>query len=132
MSNRGVVMARLSEILLMKAEAQAMTADDAGAKATLNQLLAARTVSGATPLTCDTYAGMSGLTTMQMVQLQTRIEMWGERGLEWYNNRRWGIDVNRAGSANHWNTSMTYPVADMTLQIPDSEIQTNSLLQQNQ
>jgi len=66
-----------------------------------------------------------------MVQLQTRIEMWGERGLEWYNNRRWNIPVNRAGSSDHHNTSMTYSVADMTIQIPDQEINTNNLIVQN-
>lgn len=112
---------RLSEAYLMKAECQAKLGDDAGAKATLNELLAART-KGDTPLTCDTYPSMQGLSALEMVQLQTRIELWGEGGKEWYNNRRWNIPVNRAGSTVHWTPSITYPVSKMTLQIPSEEI----------
>ncbi len=61
---------RSSEVLLMKAEAQAQPGDEAGAKATLNQLLAARTRNGETPLTCDTYPSMQGLSALEMVYLQ--------------------------------------------------------------
>ncbi len=121
---------RLSEAYLMKAEAQAQQGNESGAKSTLNTLLAARTRSGATTLTCDNYSSMSNLSALEMVQLQTRIEMWGERGLEWYNNRRWNIPVNRSGSTVHHN-SITYSVAGMTLQIPDNETQNNDLCVQN-
>lgn len=114
---------RLAEVYLMKAECQARLGDEPGAKTTLNTLLAARTKSDATtPLTCDNYSSMAGMSALEMVQLQTRIEMWGEKGLEWYNNRRWNIAVNRAGSNVHWNPSITYPVSKMTLQIPSEEI----------
>lgn len=114
---------RLAEVYLMKAECQARLGDESGAKATLDILLAARTKSDATaPLTCDTYSGMAGMSALEMVQLQTRIEMWGEKGLEWYNNRRWNIAVNRAGSNVHWNQSITYPVSRMTCQIPSEEL----------
>ena len=116
---------RLSEIYLMKAEIQARTGDEGGAKNTLNTLLNARTKAGATPLTCDNYQGMSGLSALQMVQLQSRIELWGEGGLEWFNNRRWNIPVNRQGSANHWNPAMQFPVSQMTTSIPMQEINTN-------
>ena len=104
----------------MKAECQARLGDESGAKTTLNTLLAARAKAGTT-LTCDdpTMAGMSAL---EMVQLQTRIEFWGESGKEWYNNRRWNIAVNRAGSNVHWNQSITYPVSRMTCQIPSEEL----------
>ncbi len=122
---------RLSEAYLMKAEAQAQQGNESAAKETLNTLLAARTKSGATTLTCDNYSSMSGLSALEMVQLQTRIEMWGERGLEWYNNRRWNIPVNRSGSTVHHNPSLTYPVSSMTLQIPDNEMQTNPYAVQN-
>ncbi len=124
-------MYRLSEVYLMKAEAQAQQGSESAAKETLNTLLAARTKSGATTLTCDNYSSMSGLSALEMVQLQTRIEMWGERGLEWYNNRRWNIPVNRSGSTVHHNPSLTYPVSSMTLQIPDNEMQTNPYAVQN-
>ena len=111
---------RLSEAYLMKAECQARLGDESGAKTTLNTLLAARAKAGTT-LTCDdpTMAGMSAL---EMVQLQTRIELWGESGKEWYNNRRWNIAVNRAGSNVHWNPGITYPVSRMTCQIPSEEL----------
>ena len=94
-------------------------------------MLNARTKAGATPLTCDNYQGMSGLSALQMVQLQWRIEMWGEVGIEWYNNRRWNLPVNRQGSTIHHNPAMTYSVASMTLQIPEQEINTNNLIVQN-
>lgn len=112
---------RLSEIYLMKAECQARNGDANGAKATLNILLDARSKAGTT-LTCDNYSSMAGMSALEMVQLQTRIEMWGEKGLEWYNNRRWNIAVNRAGSTAHWTPSITYPVSKMTLQIPAEEL----------
>ena len=122
---------RLAEIYLLKAEAQARGGDESGAKGTLNTLLAARTVAGATPLTCDNYLGMSGMSALQMVQLQSRIELWGEGGLEWFNNRRWNIPVNRTGSTVHWNPAMTYPVSQMTMKIPSEEISSNPNCQQN-
>ncbi|HLT08434.1 MAG TPA: RagB/SusD family nutrient uptake outer membrane protein [Cyclobacteriaceae bacterium] len=121
---------RTSEVLLMKAEAQAQLGDDAGAKATLNQLLAARTRNGETPLTCDTYPSMAGLSALEMVYLQTRIELWGEGGREFYNNKRWNIEVDRTSSSNHISKN-TYPVSRMTLQIPDDEMLYNPLAVQN-
>ncbi len=121
---------RTSEVLLMKAEAQAQLNNEAGAKATLNKLLAARTKTGVTPLTVDTYPSMAGLTALQMVYLQTRIEMWGEGGREFFNNKRWNIPVDRTSSANHLS-KVTYPVANMTLQIPEEEILYNPLAVQN-
>ena len=121
---------RSSEVLLMKAEAQAQSGDANAAKATLNILLAARTKTGATTLTCDTYPTMTGLTALQMVQLQSRIELWGEGGREFYNNKRWGIAVDRISSANHVDKG-TYSVSKMTLQIPEEEMLYNSLAVQN-
>lgn len=120
---------RTSEVLLMKAEAQAQN-DEAAAKTTLDILLAARTRTGSTTLTCDNYPGMAGLTALEMVQLQSRIELWGEGGREFYNNKRWNIPVNRASSANHV-TKSSLPVSDMTLAIPENEILYNPLAVQN-
>jgi len=121
---------RTSEVLLMKAEAQAQSGDANGAKTTLNILLSARTKTGTTKLTCDTYVSMAGFSALQMVQLQTRIELWGEGGREFFNNKRWGIPVDRTGSANHVDKS-TYSVAKMTLQIPEQEMLYNPLCIQN-
>lgn len=121
---------RTSEVLLMKAEAQAQSGSDAAAKATLNILLKARTRTGATTLTCDSYPSMSGMNALQMVQLQTRIELWGEGGREFFNNKRWGISVDRTSSADHVDKS-TYSVSKMTLQIPENETLYNPLCVQN-
>ena len=118
---------RLSEVYLMKAEAEAQGGNDSGAKTTLNALLAARTKSGAATLTCDNYPSMSGLSTLEMVQLQWRIEMWGENGREYFNNKRWNINVNRSGSTTHVVTSMTLNWQDMTIDIPTNEIENNPL-----
>ncbi len=121
---------RSSEVLLMKAEAQAQNNNESGAKTTLNTLLAARTRSGETALTCNTYSSMSGLSALEMVQLQTRLELWGEGGREFFNNKRWNIPVDRTNSDNHVDKS-TYSIADMTCQIPDEEMLYNPLCEQN-
>lgn len=116
---------RTSEVLLMLAEAQASSGQDAAAKTTLNQLLAARTKTGATTLTCDNYPSMSGMSALDMVKLQWRIEMWGENGNEYANNKRWGVNVDRNGSATHWSNGKTYSVEHMTYEIPIQETSTN-------
>lgn len=123
MSNSDMIIYRTSEVLLMLAEAQAMSGNDAGAKTTLNRLLAARTKAGAPTLTCDNYPGMSGLSTIEMVKLQWRIEMWGENGLDFWNHKRWNEPVERTGT-NHWRTN-TLTVDHMTWEIPESELIAN-------
>lgn len=121
---------RSSEVLLMKAEAEARAGNDADAKKTLNILLAARTKAGETTLTTDNYSSMSGMKVLEMVQLQSRIELWGENGLEFFNNKRWGIPVDRKSSSNHVDKG-TYSVDKMTLKIPEEEILYNPLCVQN-
>jgi len=118
---------RLSEVYLMLAEAQAQSGNDAAAKATLDILIAERTNG---TYNTDTYPAHAGLSTLQRIQLQTRIEMWGERGLEFYNNKRWNIPVDRNGSSNHWD-KVSIPVSEMTMQIPELSINLNGLLVQN-
>lgn len=117
---------RYSEVVLMLAEAYAQSGNDGQAKATLNTLLAARTRSGAATLTCDNYPGMSGLSALQMVQLQYRIEMWGENGREFYNNKRWGINVDRSGSAVHVKRDYTLDANTMVCEIIEEELRNNS------
>lgn len=121
---------RASEVLLMKAEAQARLNDENGALATLDILLKSRTKSGETLLTAANYPGTSALTTLQKVQLHTRIEMWGEAGIEFYNNKRWNIAVDRNSSTNHVDKG-TYPVTNMTLKLPLSEMLYNDKAVQN-
>jgi len=109
---------RTSEVLLMKAEAQARNNDESGAKTTLNVLLAARSTGAA--LTCDNY-GMTG-NALDMVKLQWRIEMWGENGLEYYNNKRWGVEVVRSTATTNHRNNTTISLNLMTLDIPDNEL----------
>lgn len=117
---------RSSEAYLMLAEAYAQNGNDAQAKAVLNQLLAARTKAGAATLTCDNYSSMAGMSALQMVQLQTRIELWCEGGREFYNNKRWNIPVNRSGSEVHYWKNSTLAVDQMVLELPRDETSTNT------
>lgn len=106
---------RLSEVYLMKAEAQAMSTGDAAA--TLNTLLAARTLPGKPALTASNYGGASDI--KEQIKLQWRIEMWGEGGRGYYNLKRWNQAVNRSG--NHWSENKTWSIAQMTYPLPDNE-----------
>jgi hypothetical protein len=73
---------------------------------------------------------MQGLSALEMVQLQSRIELWGEGGHEFYNNKRWNISVDRTNSSNHVYKGQ-YNVKDMTLKIPDDEMFYNPYCVQN-
>ena len=112
---------RSSEVILMLAEAQYQAGRESDAKATLNKLLAARTKSGATTLTCDNYKG--NLDTWELIKLQWQIEMWGENGLDYYCHKRWNTDAVREGG-NHWK-DYTWKVENMEWQIPLKELSTN-------
>ncbi len=119
------VVIRSSEVYLMLAEAYARIGNEMQAKETLNKLLAARTKEGVSKLTCDNYSGMQGMNILQMVQFQTRLEMWCEKGLEFYNNKRWNIPVDRNGSENHYH-NVVLSVENMRLQIPTMETNSNT------
>jgi len=114
---------RVSEVLLIKAEAQALSNNESGAKATLDKLLAARSVEGAT-LTADTYGNAGSV--LDQVKLQWDIEMWGENGSEFFNNKRWGRPVQRSTTDGsiHWS-SMTISIENMTLDFPANETMYN-------
>ncbi len=115
---------RSSEVYLMLAEAYNSGGDATKAKNTLNKLLAARTKAGAaTTLTCDNY-GVSDLT--KLIQLQWRIEMWCEKGLEFYNNKRWNIPVDRNGSSVHNSEIKTLSLAGMVFDVPVDEKTANT------
>lgn len=123
---------RLAEVYLMKAEAENAAGKTGDATNTINDLLKARTKAGAQTLTFANYG--SGLSLTEFIQLQWRIEMWGEGGREYFNNKRWGVDVNRAGSTVHrelGKDGITWPATKMTCEIPDKETQTNSLCVKN-
>ncbi len=121
---------RLAEVYLMKAEAENASSNANAAKSTMNTLLAARTKSGSA-LTCDNYGGPSDLT--EFIRLQWRIEMWGENGMEFYNNKRWGVDVNRTGSTVHpyVGSGVLLSGSKMTFEIPEREQQDNPKCEPN-
>jgi hypothetical protein len=120
LSNNDICYMRVSEVLLIKAEAQAKNGDDAGAKATLNTLLAARS-NGDVTLTADNYGGGAN-SALDQVKLQWRIEMWGENASEYFNNKRWGVEVVRSTATTNHGRDLTIPVAAMTLAIPENEL----------
>lgn len=105
---------RTSAVWLMLAEAYAQSGQDAMAKQTLNKLLEARTIEGRPTMTCDNT--MAGMSTMDMVKLQWRIEMWGEGDWAFYNQKRWGTQHKRG--ANHWSKTQ---ISRFTWEIPQKE-----------
>lgn len=120
---------RLSEVYLMLAEALLAQGDESGAKNTLNTLLSARTKSGASTLTVDNYS-TSSMSVSDMVRLQWSIEMWCEGGREFFNNKRWGVDVDRSTSKTHVDKG-TYRWQDMTCELPERELEDNPYTQPN-
>ena len=115
------IVIRASEVYLMLAEAYASDNKDSEAVNILNKLLAARATSGSL-----TTSSMSGLSTLDMVKLQWRIEMWAEKGLEFYNNKRWGVAVDRNGSKLHYSKGKTLSVDQMTIEVPRAEQTANT------
>ena len=105
---------RTSAVWLMLAKAYAQSGQDAMAKQTLNKLLEARTIEGRPTMTCDNT--MAGMSTMDMVKLQWRIEMWGEGDWAFYNQKRWGTQHKRG--ANHWSKTQ---ISHFTWEIPQKE-----------
>lgn len=111
---------RSSVAYLAVAEAYANKGDGSNAKATLNKLLAARTLPGKTLMTCDNT--MSGKSALDMVKLQWRAEMWGEGDWAFFNQKRWGTTFQRG--SNHWSTTGV-PSQGWTWEIPRQERQGN-------
>lgn len=109
---------RSSTVLLMGAEAYAQSGQDSQAKELLNRLLAARTKVGAPTMTCDNT--MAGMSTLDMVKLQWRIEMWGENDWAFFNEKRWNEQPSRG--ANHWSRNQ---ISHFTWDIPREERQGN-------
>ena len=103
---------RKSAVLLMVAEAYAQSGNTTGAKSLLNQLLAARTLPGYSAMTCSTGS-------LEEVQTQWRIEMWGEGDWAFYNCKRWGHKSFDRGS-NHWSTA-TIPTSGWTWEVPEKQ-----------
>ena len=107
---------RAAEAYFIKAEAEAKSTGDAAQ--TLYNIVSTRDTS-------YTKSTKSGQALVDEIMLHKRIEMWGE-GLEFYDNKRLNIGVDRSSSQNH-TVMKTVPAGkDFTFQIPLSgEIELN-------
>lgn len=122
--NQNEIYIRASEIMLAKAEAQARGNKDADAQTTLFQLVSKRNAS-------YTKSSSTGATLFNEIKLQRRIELWGEGGMEFYDNKRWGIGVDRTSSANHQSKNVVPAGKAFTFQIPlNTELNYNDLIQE--
>jgi hypothetical protein len=116
--NQNEIYMRASEMFLAKAEAEARSGKDADAQNTLYQLVSQRDPS----YIKSTKAGDD---LFKEIQLHRRIELWGEAGHEFYDNKRWHIGVDRTSSDTH-QYKVQLAAGNFTLQIPlETEINYN-------
>jgi hypothetical protein len=126
-----LLMMRIEEFYLLSAEASAKTGDEATAKNRLKALLTIRFAGGAAA--ADAYVDpLSGQALKNAIYLNTRIEMWGE-GKSYLALKRNQATVTRG--SNHLfraGQSFLYSIDEMSFQIPQSELNNNpSITQQN-
>lgn len=116
---------RVDEMYILSAEMSAKEGLDADAKNRLKDILANRYDNAADYAYID---GLSGTALQNEIYLQTRIEFWGE-GKAYLAMKRNKATVNRG--QNHAflkGLSMPYNDERLTLEIPQSEIQNNPLI----
>lgn len=114
---------RVAEFYLAKAEAQARQGNDAGAKATLLQLVSQRDTKAS-----EKINPLSGQELLDEIYFQWRIEMWGE-GKSLFAAKRFKKTITRG--ANHIDLAgKSYPYNDkrMIFEIPESELNNNPLI----
>jgi len=113
---------RVAEMYLLHAEAAAQTGDEGAAKTSLKFLLDQR-------MPDTSYIdGLSGQNLIDEIYLQTRIELWGE-GKSYLAMKRNKATVSR-GSNHLSNVGVAIPYDDTRLSflIPQSEIQNNPFI----
>ncbi|NJW53171.1 RagB/SusD family nutrient uptake outer membrane protein [Salinimicrobium oceani] len=113
---------RVEEMLLIEAEARALSGDDEGAAQALFELVSKRDSS-------YTLSTKTGDALLEEIRLQRRIELWGE-GFAFFDMKRWDMPLvrnyegtNHAGWAGQHNFAAGSP--KFILQIPISEINNN-------
>ncbi len=115
---------RAPEMVLIEAEAYAHLGDGAKAASVLKELMAERQPSW-----------NKATVTVKDVELQRRIELWGE-GFRFFDLKRMneGIDRNYEGSNHLAGHLLTVPAHDVlwTYQIPRREIQNNEHISQDE
>jgi hypothetical protein len=117
--DQNVILLRLGEVLLSKAEAQFKAGDQSGATATL-KLVRDRAWGGTAP------ASQYGPDFMNILLNEYRHEIGGEMSL-WYDLRRSGLHLDYIKNT----FGITIPTGHDLLPIPAQAIATNSTLQQN-
>jgi hypothetical protein len=113
---------RVAEMYLLNAEAAANTGDEAAAKTSLKFLLDQR-------MPDTSYIdGLSGKALLDEIYLQTKIELWGE-GKSYLAMKRNKATVTR-GDNHLSNVGVSIPYDDNRLSflIPQSEIQNNPFI----
>ena len=122
-----LIFMRADEFHLLSAECAARLGNDADAKATMINLLNNRIPDAAAVVN-----PLSGTALQDFIYLQTRIELWGE-GKSYYAMKRNQATVTRG--SNHVfraGESFVYDSDEMSFQIPQSEINNNpSITDQN-
>jgi hypothetical protein len=123
-----LIFMRSDEFHLLSAECAARLGNDAAAQNTMSAFLSSRSATAAA-----TVSGLSGQALIDYIYLQTRLELWGE-GKTYFAMKRNEATVTR-GSNHVFRAGETfvYNQDEMTFQIPQSEINNNpSITDQNQ
>jgi len=116
---------RVDEMYLLSAEMNAKEGFDAAAKARLKELLAKRFTNAADYAYVD---ALSGQALQDEVYLQTRIELWGE-GKSYLAMKRNKATITRGSNhVFHAGASFQHNADELTLEIPQSEIQNNPFI----
>jgi hypothetical protein len=116
---------RVEEFYLLSAECAARTGDESTALGRLTDLLEIRFSGGAAEAS-SYLAGLSGQSLLDEIYLQTRIEFWGE-GKSYFAMKRNQATLQRG--TNHVfrsGESITYDSDEATFEIPQTEINNNS------
>lgn len=113
---------RVEEMVLIEAEAMALSGDDQGAAQVLYSLMSKRDST-------YTLSDKTGTTLLDEIRLNRRIELWGE-GFSFFDMKRWGMPLTRDyPGSNHagWAGKHNFPANSpkFILQIPISELNNN-------
>jgi hypothetical protein len=119
---------RTEEMYLLSAEMNAREGNDAPARNRLKNILALRFTNAADYAYID---ALSGQALQDEVYLQTRIELWGE-GKSYLAMKRNKATITRGSNhVFHASSSYLYNSDELTLEIPQSEIQNNPFINRN-
>ena len=116
---------RTDEMYLLSAEMNAKEGNDGPARNRLKEILALRFTAAADYAYVD---ALSGQALQDEIYLQTRIELWGE-GKSYLAMKRNKATITRgANHVFHAGASFPYNADELTLEIPQSEIQNNPFI----